>query len=186
MSHFRWKNLPPFRKDKYGYYLCRLCKHPCPPYERSWCSEACLKQYLTMSSGTTVRGQLFERDKGVCAQCGVDAGQMDRALAVFKDDLRHPLLMSIHPMIVATLRSEGWTNVKCRGGHYHPDAIAFSSCWEADHITAVSEGGGQCGLENYRTLCYVCHKKVSAEQAGVRADTRNPGRKVRKRRKRVM
>jgi hypothetical protein len=34
--------------------------------------------------------------------------------------------------------------------------------WEADHIVPVVEGGGLCGLENYRTLCSVCHKKVTA------------------------
>lgn len=25
--------------------------------------------------------------------------------------------------------------------------------WEADHIVPVSEGGGLCGLDGYRTLC---------------------------------
>ena len=172
MSHFRWKNLPPFRRDKYGYYLCRLCKNPCPENERSWCSEACLKEYLVRASGGYVRASLFERDRGVCSLCGVDAAQMDAALAQLKDDLRHPLLMSIHPMIATTLRAEGWTNVKLRGGHYYADALEFSSCWEADHITAVAEGGGQCGLENYRTLCYVCHKQQSAQQAGAQAAAR--------------
>ena len=27
----------------------------------------------------------------------------------------------------------------------------------------MSEGGGECGLENYRTLCIPCHKKVTKE-----------------------
>lgn len=35
--------------------------------------------------------------------------------------------------------------------------------WEADHIVPVVEGGGQCGPENYRTLCVRCHQKVTAE-----------------------
>lgn len=35
--------------------------------------------------------------------------------------------------------------------------------WEADHIVPVVEGGGECGLDNYRTLCIPCHKKVTAE-----------------------
>ena len=40
--------------------------------------------------------------------------------------------------------------------------------WEADHIVPVSEGGGLCGLEGYRTLCKGpdtnnCHGKVSGE-----------------------
>ncbi len=75
-------------------------------------------------------------------------------------------------MIVATLRAEGWTNVKRRGKGSYPDAVEFSSCWEAHHIQSVVEGGGECGLENYRTLCFVCHKKVSAEQARARTEFR--------------
>ena len=40
--------------------------------------------------------------------------------------------------------------------------------WEADHIVPVSEGGGLCGLEGYRTLCTGpgtnrCHGKASGE-----------------------
>lgn len=30
--------------------------------------------------------------------------------------------------------------------------------WQADHMHAVSEGGGDCGLENLRTLCTPCHQ----------------------------
>ena len=172
MSVMRWKTLPPIRQDKFGYYLCRHCKRPCPGMERHWCSEACLRYYLTTSQGSFVRALLFERDHGICAECGVNAGQMDAALARLKADVLHPLLMTIHPMIVATLRAEGWTNVKCRGKGSYPDAVEFSSCWEAHHIQSVVEGGGECGLKNYRTLCFVCHKKVSAEQARARAEFR--------------
>jgi hypothetical protein len=101
MSVLRWKLLPPVRIDRYGYYLCRLCKKPCPSGERQWCSEECLRTYLTISDGNYVRAKLFERDRGVCALCGVDAARMDAALARLEDDLLHPLLMSIHPMIGA-------------------------------------------------------------------------------------
>jgi len=177
MSVLRWKNLPPFQKDKFGFYLCRLCKMPCAEGSRQWCSEECFKKFLTMSDGSHVRAQLFERDRGVCAECGVNAAQMDNALARLKDDLLHPLLMSIHPMIVTTLRAEGWKNIRLRGRGSYADAIEFTSCWEADHIQAVAEGGGQCGLENFRTLCFVCHKRASAEQAGARAQLRGVKKK---------
>jgi len=30
--------------------------------------------------------------------------------------------------------------------------------WDGDHIIPVSRGGGGCGLDNYRTLCFWCHK----------------------------
>src|SRR4029079_7011894 len=131
-------------------------------------SEECLQRYLTISQGSFVRERLFERDRGICAECGVNAAQMDFALASLKADLLHPLLMTIHPMIATTLRAEGWTNVKLRGRGSYPDALAFTSCWEAHHVRAVIEGGGECGLENYRTLCFVCHKKASAELAHAR------------------
>ena len=29
--------------------------------------------------------------------------------------------------------------------------------WQADHRIAVAEGGGQCDIGNFRTLCTVCH-----------------------------
>ena len=35
--------------------------------------------------------------------------------------------------------------------------------WEADHIVPVIEGGGECGIEGYRTLCTDCHHKVTKE-----------------------
>jgi 5-methylcytosine-specific restriction enzyme A len=39
------------------------------------------------------------------------------------------------------------------------------SLWQADHIKPVVEGGGGCGLYNYRTLCLRCHKGATAELA---------------------
>jgi 5-methylcytosine-specific restriction protein A len=46
------------------------------------------------------------------------------------------------------------------------------SPWHMDHILPVVEGGGECGLENLRTLCIPCHKKETAELARRRAERR--------------
>jgi hypothetical protein len=35
--------------------------------------------------------------------------------------------------------------------------------WDADHIVPVVEGGGECSLDNYRTLCLGCHKRVTRQ-----------------------
>lgn len=35
--------------------------------------------------------------------------------------------------------------------------------WQADHIVPVIEYGGECGLENYRTLCTTCHKRATSD-----------------------
>ena len=31
--------------------------------------------------------------------------------------------------------------------------------WQADHVLPVAEGGGECTMENIRTLCTTCHQK---------------------------
>ena len=37
------------------------------------------------------------------------------------------------------------------------------SLWDADHIVPVVEGGGECDLENIRTLCLKCHRAATAD-----------------------
>lgn len=44
--------------------------------------------------------------------------------------------------------------------------------WDADHIVPVVEGGGGCGLDNYRTLCIWCHRDETAALAKRRAQAR--------------
>ena len=46
--------------------------------------------------------------------------------------------------------------------------------WQADHITPVAEGGGECGIENYRTLCTACHKAETTALAKRMAKARKP------------
>lgn len=139
-----------------------------------------MQRYITMASGTFVRFQLLQRDQGICSECGVDAQRMDTAISRLLEDLLHPLLMTIHPMVALTLRSEGWSNIRLRGRGSYPDAISFTSCWEAHHVRSVAEGGGECDLDNYRTLCFVCHKRISAEQAAARAEKRRQEKRAAK------
>jgi 5-methylcytosine-specific restriction endonuclease McrA len=41
--------------------------------------------------------------------------------------------------------------------------------WEADHIVPVADGGGECGLENYRLLCRPCHLRITLNWRASRA-----------------
>ncbi|KAK6925065.1 HNH endonuclease [Dillenia turbinata] len=42
------------------------------------------------------------------------------------------------------------------------------SAWHADHIVPVFLGGGECRLENMRTLCVACHADVTLAQGAQR------------------
>jgi 5-methylcytosine-specific restriction endonuclease McrA len=143
---------------------------------------------MVANSSQYVRGKLFERDKGVCAMCGVDSEKAKRLAGrassfwwsrhhgfygrIESWHRRHrwseavpeflkaksdrfecwsPRVRSAMDKRIASMRDEGW------------NAHRRSSWWEADHIVPVVEGGGQCGIENYRTLCVRCHWKVTRE-----------------------
>ena len=109
------------KRDADGKPLCKVCLTPCPKRRMAYCSDECWLR----NTPSMMRDAVFQRDKGICALCGLD---------------------------VRTLPPHAWGNTR----------------WEADHIIPVSEGGGLCGLDGYRTLCKGpgtnnCHGKVTGE-----------------------
>jgi 5-methylcytosine-specific restriction endonuclease McrA len=94
-----------------------------------------------------LREQVFERDRGVCALCRIDCVAELRRLKRLRADRRRAAWAA-------------W-GLKPR------DRV---SLWDADHILAVVEGGGECDLSNIRTLCIRCHRTVTEElQARLRS-----------------
>ncbi|MDP9169655.1 MAG: HNH endonuclease [Acidobacteriota bacterium] len=86
-----------------------------------------------------LRDQVFARDKGVCAQCATDTTTLRRDMRKLDYAARRRML-------------KDWG---LREG-------SRKSLWDADHITPVAEGGGQCDLSNMRTLCLKCHRQTTA------------------------
>lgn len=125
---------------------------------RVWCSAECRREgYIRMGY---YQRYVFERDRGICAFCGIDTIWLRRKiLEIYKIRRRYgPRDISYY-----IYRSE-FTDAY---GPWGTDP--YKQLWEADHIIPVSEGGGCCGLENYRTLCLRCHKIESAKLAKRRA-----------------
>ncbi|KAI5088872.1 DNA annealing helicase and endonuclease ZRANB3 [Silurus meridionalis] len=58
-----------------------------------------------------------------------------------------------------------WLNEMIR----HPVEGHF---WQVDHIKPVYSGGGQCLLDNLQTLCTVCHRMRTSQQAKERSLTK--------------
>lgn len=132
-------------KGPSGLWICKCgCGREAKPPRRYWFSDECVRNWKIRNDPGTVRRLVFERDGGICAMCCVNTEEQ-RAKAI-------PLLrQSGFP---------GWVR------RYR------KTLWNADHILPVVRGGGQCGLDNYRTLCVTCHKRETAKLAKERAQER--------------
>ena len=125
-----------------GRCLCRWCNLEVPPGRQTFCSNWCVEEWKLRSDPGYLRERVLERDRGICAQCGVDCVSEYAHLRRLRG--------------IARLKAAARWSMGAR-----------KSLWEADHIVAVSEGGGTCDLENMRTLCLLCHRaqtKMLAER----------------------
>lgn len=148
-----------------GRQVCRWCGEETKPPRRTWCSKACVDEYLSRSSSRSIRRLVFERDKGICTSCGLDTEKLSRILAHARRSQQ-----SWNDRFIYYCRAIAPLRVQLG---FNPSG----TLWEADHITPVIEGGGQCGLENLRTLCTPCHKQATAELARRRARQRRDAKR---------
>jgi len=102
-----------------------------------YCSDACQEEVNIRYTGSYVTYYVFKRDNGICYLCGIDTNEIRKEYI--------------------NITRLSWNYVDNRK-HWGPWYTNNNSFWEADHIIPVSQGGGVCGLENYRTLCLRCHK----------------------------
>jgi 5-methylcytosine-specific restriction endonuclease McrA len=86
-----------------------------------------------------LREQVFARDCGVCAGCGLDTESLRKDFRKLDYRARRQFLKE-----------------------WKLSETARRSLWDADHIIPVAEGGGECDLANMRTLCLKCHRAATA------------------------
>lgn len=133
-----------------GLPLCRWCQlEILARRRRTFCSDYCVHQWRLRSDPGYLREQVFLRDRGICAACGADTVAIYNALKRARG--------AAH---AAGLSFYGMRSIHSR-----------RSLWDADHIRPVAEGGGQCDLDNLRTLCLPCHREATS-QLRVRLRTR--------------
>ncbi len=127
-------------KGPNGRNLCRWCGLEVPPKRSTFCSAWCVNEWRLRTDPGYLREQVYARDRGVCALCGTDTDAAWRRLRRLRGAAR-----------AAALAEWG---IKER---------QRKTLWDADHVMPVSEGGGECDLDNMRTLCLKCHRQVTAE-----------------------
>ncbi len=122
--------------------LCRWCDlEILAKRRRTFCSDYCVDQWRLRTDPGYLRDQVFARDRGICAVCHIDTISAYNALKRARGPARK-----------AGLRLYGLRSIASR-----------RSLWDADHIRPVAEGGGQCDLDNLRTLCLLCHREATAQ-----------------------
>jgi 5-methylcytosine-specific restriction endonuclease McrA len=111
---------------------------------------------------TSLRQRVFQRDNGVCTLCGVDTAVLGTALQAEWDRVKQARTSRERQERAEFRRRFRWF-------------FRRRSCWDADHIVPVVEGG-QSSLENIRTLCVPCHQRITKELAKRRASHRRQAR----------
>jgi len=157
-----------------GRALCRRCSDEVPVGRRTFCSETCVHEWQIRTQPQYARQLVEQRDHGVCALCNLDTKELSKWLVYgvntalndrYRRDMGYGFLSALtlavqkfpdSPIAVfaVELMLQGWPQRWFAGD---------TSSWQADHIVPVVEGGGECGLENLRTLCLPCHLKVTKE-----------------------
>ena len=160
---------------------CTWCRKRIPKKNtrsRLWCGEACVEAFKIVNWPQHLRRVLEQRDRGICAICGTDTianKELLKSLRRLAWDygLCQLVCWLGKPIASAVKLWRPWKYARCRCVFCVAVREAEDlSRWEADHITPVVEGGGQCGLENYRTLCRFCHKRETKLLAARRAAER--------------
>ena len=131
-------------KDEHGNRVCRFCRKPLA--RGVYCSEACHVE-TDVRCGWDYHRHIRERDHGICADCGIDTGELDDALKALRRKANK------YRWNVGLFRE---IEIQCGfiGG--------LQTTEQFHHVVAVEDGGGCCGIENYVTLCLRCHKKRHA------------------------
>ncbi len=159
---------------------CRWCDGPIPKGRRTFCSQECVDEHCIRSDPGVARRKVFERDRGVCRLCGLDTRRLEALVNRYRRmcfghwgrvTARRP--WSCYEGKGPQCRNVGEvTRVFRLLGLEFSSAGVRSSYWDMDHEIPVIEGGGECGLDNLRTLCLWCHKRETKRLARRRARQR--------------
>jgi 5-methylcytosine-specific restriction enzyme A len=147
-----WVDRKKMPRGPNGRGLCRWCSLEVPRGRYTICSPYCVHEWKLRSQPAYLREQVLLRDRGICACCAADTIAAARQLRYSRGMKRKALL-------------EHWGLRK----------RTRKSLWDADHILPVAEGGGECDLDNIRTLCVRCHRRATLELRKRRRHARPKG-----------
>jgi len=183
-----------------GRALCRQCRQEVPKGRRTFCGDACVHAWKIRTSPPYARTCVEKRDHGICASCGLDTKRLLGWLRMLAhlahrvtvwgwsksgrwNSARRRRFVAVYRAAAEFLLDCGfgtkWARAQVRGNRIMDVTSIIGHAWEADHIVPVVEGGGEVGLEGYRTLCIPCHKRETRALRRRQVERRN-GQQVRR------
>nr|GEV10233.1 DNA annealing helicase and endonuclease ZRANB3 isoform X1 [Tanacetum cinerariifolium] len=150
--------------------LCKLCQKMCMKksakepefFEDLFCDLECYDEFRLRTSNRCLRMELAQIEHGVCTNCHLDCRTLVKNIKPMSLLNRREFIMKKAPKLAArkTLLEKLISDP------------TEGNAWHADHIVPVYRGGGECRLENMRTLCIACHAEVTAAQCAERRSER--------------
>lgn len=141
---------------------CTWCGVLVAPPRRTWCSQECVDAFNWTQPGVQ-RSRIGQRDRGVCAACGLDTERLLRLQWRF---IR--LWERWHPDERRSAADRAfWEAVGLSPPDMHRDTL-----WDLEHRVAIADGGDPFDPANLQSMCSWCHKKKTAREAAERARRR--------------
>src|SRR5215472_10332163 len=111
-----WVDRRRLAKGPHGRNLCRWCQQEVPKGRFTFCSDWCVEEWKLRTDPGYLREKVLERDRGICAQCGLDT------LAAWRHLRRSR----------GAARAKACADWGIRSG-------SRKTLWDADHILPVVE-----------------------------------------------
>src|SRR4051812_13544876 len=94
-----WADRADLAKGINGRNLCRWCNLEVPKGRQTFCSDWCVDEWRLRTDPGYLRQKVLDRDRGICAVCGIDC------LAAWRDFKRSRGLARARMLAAWTLRS---------------------------------------------------------------------------------
>lgn len=127
-----------------------------------FCSSDCSEAEKQEVSQVRLRALVFDRDRGICASCGMDTEALRHEIFALRERFQTDVAARILSARVHQLVRLGFPRGPIERGE---------SLWACDHVREVAASGPST-LANAQTLCLGCHSKKTKGFAKRRAAAR--------------
>lgn len=138
-------------------------------YAEMFCNGPCLESFLMKRKTGMARHLLEGCEHGVCRTCNLDTATLQERLLRVPEASRRDFFSNNATDLERNF-FERLSQTRQKNVLLHPQRS--SHFWEADHIKAVADNGGESSLMNFQTLCLACHSSKSVEERRRRAADR--------------